>query len=57
MAVVGDFNLEWDDGEQHVIPVAEIDIHPKFEQREAFDFDVALLRLSQPVNYSYAVQP
>ncbi|BHF57770.1 Transmembrane protease serine 5 [Sparganum proliferum] len=57
VAVVGDFNLEWDDGEEHVIPIAEIDIHPKFEQRQAFDFDAALLRLAQPVNYSYAVQP
>ncbi|VDM00589.1 unnamed protein product [Schistocephalus solidus] len=57
VAVVGDFNLEWDDGEEHVIPIAEIDIHPKFEHRQAFDFDAALLRLAQPVNYSYAVQP
>ncbi|WKX99641.1 hypothetical protein Q1695_014487 [Nippostrongylus brasiliensis] len=51
-----DFRDDDEEGEE-LRDVAEIHVHPKFGTPHPFSFDISLLRLAKPVNFTKHIQP
>ncbi|XP_053318135.1 ovochymase-1 [Spea bombifrons] len=55
--VVGDYNQEVIDPEEQSVSVSEVVMHPKYKHDESMSYDIALLYLSEKINYGSQVQP
>ena len=53
---VGEHDLKVFEGREQTVPVAEVIVHPNYDQRHTRN-DIALLRLTRGLRYTRAVRP
>ena len=54
----GEHNLRTVDGTEQIIPIDKIIVHPNYDSpTTGFDYDVALIKLKEPINYNINVRP
>ena len=58
ISVTGEYNLRKADGTEQVIPIDQIFIHPNYNpQATGPDYDVALIKLKEPITFNNDVGP
>ena len=46
------------EGTEQIIPIDKIIVHPNYDPRvTGFDYDVALIKLTEPINFNINVRP
>ena len=58
ISVTGEYNLRKADGTEQVIPIDQIFIHPNYNPPSTgLDYDVALIKLREPIRFNNNVRP
>ena len=52
VAVVGDHNIFEIDGNEQRIPIKELIIHPKYNKSISYEYDLAIIKLAEPIIFT-----